>query len=468
MISALLTIFGMVALAGLLDLLQSDTDDDHANNSVDPVEPNSSSGEDYGVDIELQDQLVTLNNFNPETDRLILTTRSLDLDFNFDGSKQTLSIHYGDSSTDITAHWEPQGIGTSVIVRHVSDTEGESVVTDYVLDISGAISPSDMATYFQLNDIIGQSRFEGVGSVVNLGDHGQELSLTGNATAIEGNIWSFNGQTPNFNTSPTLIFRGGAGNDLLTLHQLNTEAYLASGDDSVVMDRGVAMINMGGGNDIVDASKSVLKSDAIVVYGGTGNDLIGGSAGHDFLDGGLTDDFLVGGQGNDVIFGGLDRDSIYGGIGDDILTGSRSFASLPSFGQMTFNDHVDSSVDTIFGGTGDDQLNIDQRDLAFGGAGSDLFKVYFDPLTDGLAQLENFDPRIDELHVNLKLNEEFLMKWGGQSIGNNEFSISAKVEWVQLNPLESKYILQIDGFKVAEAVCIAPPSALAIKVVGIF
>lgn len=173
MIPALLAIFGMAALAGLLDLLHTDTDDEnHANDTADPPEPDPLPGKDYGVDIELQGESITLDNFNPKNDRLILTTRSLDLDFSFDNNNETLSVYYGDSSTNISAPWGPMGLGASVVVRHVSEIDGDSVATDYVLEILGAISSRDVPAYFQMDGIIGQAGFHGVGSVVNLGDQG--------------------------------------------------------------------------------------------------------------------------------------------------------------------------------------------------------------------------------------------------------------------------------------------------------
>lgn len=84
MIPVLLAGFGLAALVGPLSLFNIETDDyNHANDTDDPPEPDPLPGKDYGVDIELHDQSISLDNFNPKNDRLILTTRLLDLDCRF-------------------------------------------------------------------------------------------------------------------------------------------------------------------------------------------------------------------------------------------------------------------------------------------------------------------------------------------------------------------------------------------------
>lgn len=79
-------------------------------------------------------------------------------------------------------------------MRHESEIDGDSVATDYVLEISGAISSRDVPAFFQMDEIIGQAGFHGAGGVVSLGDQGRELNLTGIDATIQGTSWGFEGQ----------------------------------------------------------------------------------------------------------------------------------------------------------------------------------------------------------------------------------------------------------------------------------
>jgi Ca2+-binding RTX toxin-like protein len=64
------------------------------------------------------------------------------------------------------------------------------------------------------------------------------------------------------------------------------------------------VLNMGAGDDVVEASGLAAGAIGLTVDGGAGNDVIVGSAGDDILRGGAGDDVIIGGGGNDVIDGG--------------------------------------------------------------------------------------------------------------------------------------------------------------------
>jgi Ca2+-binding RTX toxin-like protein len=64
------------------------------------------------------------------------------------------------------------------------------------------------------------------------------------------------------------------------------------------------VLNMGAGDDVVEASGLAAGAIGLTVDGGAGNDVIIGSAGDDVLRGGAGDDVIIGGGGNDVIDGG--------------------------------------------------------------------------------------------------------------------------------------------------------------------
>jgi Ca2+-binding RTX toxin-like protein len=75
-----------------------------------------------------------------------------------------------------------------------------------------------------------------------------------------------------------------------------------------------------GGNDYIKVHKSVGAIPA-ELYGGDGDDKLGGGQGHDVLVGGDGDDLLAGKDGRDLLIGGLGKDKIVGDGGDDILIG---------------------------------------------------------------------------------------------------------------------------------------------------
>lgn len=93
----------------------------------------------------------------------------------------------------------------------------------------------------------------------------------------------------------------------------------------------------------------------------TGNQSIFGSLQSDTIDGEAGDDTIDGRLGDDTIEGGLGADQISGGEGADVLFGG------------TINSQDDGAADTLLGGEGDDRLNLENTDVATGGAGADTF-----------------------------------------------------------------------------------------------
>ena len=81
----------------------------------------------------------------------------------------------------------------------------------------------------------------------------------------------------------------------------------------------------------------------------------------DTIDGEAGDDTIDGRLGDDTIEGGLGVDQISGGEGADVLFGG------------TINSQDDGAADTLLGGEGDDRLNLENTDVATGGAGADTF-----------------------------------------------------------------------------------------------
>ncbi len=126
-------------------------------------------------------------------------------------------------------------------------------------------------------------------------------------------------------------------------------AYAPAGADDVMFGSETA--------DALDGS-----SDADIIRGLGGDDVIllgdaadsgFGDFGHDRIDGGAGHDTLAGGEGDDELSGGEDADRLYGQAGDDALAG-------------------DAGDDLLAGGDGADELDGGGgADQLFGGAGAD-------------------------------------------------------------------------------------------------
>lgn len=133
-----------------------------------------------------------------------------------------------------------------------------------------------------------------------------------------------------------------------------------NGDDITVLDGisdGVTVL-AGHGDDTVTGGAA---ADVIVagagdddVTGGSGGDRVFGGDGQDYLDGQGGDDLVDGGDGQDTVYGLGGRDTLSGGAGDDYVEGGVSADVV----------HGGVGDDTVSGGTGEDRL--------LGGAGEDV------------------------------------------------------------------------------------------------
>lgn len=128
---------------------------------------------------------------------------------------------------------------------------------------------------------------------------------------------------------------GGPGNDSIGGNAgYDDELYGQSGDDWI---RGYS------GDDLVE--------------GGRGNDTLRAAGGNDVVRGGLGNDLLVGRRGDDRMGGGDGADRIFGGAGKDVLKGEAG----PDF---LYSD--DGVRDEVYGGPGRDTAKTDQRDKVSG------------------------------------------------------------------------------------------------------
>jgi Ca2+-binding RTX toxin-like protein len=157
-------------------------------------------------------------------------------------------------------------------------------------------------------------------------------------------------------------------------------------------------VSLAGGNDIFNAQGVVYGSGmsafatAVTVFGGDGTDNLTGSDQDDALHGGEGDDTVVGAAGGDSLFGDAGNDTFNEGAassGDDVIDGGAgtdtvSYATRTNDitvtigddsdadGESGETDDVQSTVETVTGGTGDDTLTGDANaNTLNGGAGDD-------------------------------------------------------------------------------------------------
>ena len=108
-----------------------------------------------------------------------------------------------------------------------------------------------------------------------------------------------------------------------------------------------------------------------------GNDRVHGTPFNDVIDGGDGSDVIEGGEGNDTLFGGPGNDYLEGGSGDDVI------------------DTGLGSVNTVFGGDGNDLIIISSESNSHstidGGTGDDVYQIPFEAGTVTLTDAEGVD-----------------------------------------------------------------------------
>ena len=177
-------------------------------------------------------------------------------------------------------------------------------------------------------------------------------------------------------------------------------AMLGSGDDRVTGNEAANTIDLGIGNDSIDAGSG---DDRIT--GGIGFDTVEGGIGNDSLFGGNGADSLSGGDGDDLIEGGDGYDQINGGAGNDrILAGSTADRVYGGDGNdwISGGSNLGLTVDGLWGEGGDDTIVGDGGfDLLDGGDGNDLM--------DGGHQADNLYGRAgnDTMYGDLGLDRLF-------------------------------------------------------------
>lgn len=196
------------------------------------------------------------------------------------------------------------------------------------------------------------------------------------------------------------------------------------------------------------------------LQGDNGNDILLGGDGDDYIYGGFGNDYAYGGAGNDVINGGWydysyastgGADTVFGGSGDDQIT---AYDSIAVENQIASGDEGDDTIysgagndwlfggsgnDVIVGGAGNDYLASGfGSDYLYGGQGSD----YFD-LADALVA-SNFDFALD-----FSYGEDYFLLPAAYT-GQVYYGVSGNYAYGSISMSGNYYSFGVSGLTVAQ------------------
>lgn len=203
-----------------------------------------------------------------------------------------------------------------------------------------------------------------------------------------------------------------------------TTVDVGDGDDSIVVQSGVADITTGEGSDTVDASGA----EGGVIRAGSGDLILGSDVApdpdaffstqtlgvelHDDAEfrGGEAHEYVVsfgdgatvdGGGGDDVILNFDGSATLSGGAGDDFID-AHAFADEYEQDTQSATQTGDGHADLVDGGDGNDRIFVDGGDTVTGGAGLDRIQVSYqmgeesDPVT-----VTDYDSLDDQVTLNI-------------------------------------------------------------------
>jgi parallel beta-helix repeat protein len=201
-----------------------------------------------------------------------------------------------------------------------------------------------------------------------------------------------------FNGVASIYAEGGLGNDIIEIAaNVRAPATLYGdfvynpnpndpqqfyGNDRLIVGRGGGTVFGGPGNDELggnpdadlllflygDEGNDTIHGSGFRdwLFGGDGDDKLFGSAGNDYLRGGEGLDLLIGGDGDDELEGDDGDDDLRGEVGDDLILGSRGNDILRG----------GSGNNRLYGSFDDDEIYaLDGNDEAYGGEGADFIAL---------------------------------------------------------------------------------------------
>ncbi len=282
-------------------------------------------------------------------------------------------------------------------------------VTKLRVNLLGGNDSLNMSTlsshHFAITRIYGGSGDDtivgGMGMDLIYGQAGDDLI---NGRAGYDRIWGDHGND-NLDSGNEGVIHGGNGDDLLKgAHSL----YGGEGNDRLT-GVGRAWLAGGRGDDIIIAG------GPSYLGGGDGNDQLLGGTSSDTLDGGDGNNTLRGHGGNDSLSAGVGRDVFSGGSGTDTADYSLRDADLAltidglaNDGAPGEGDLIESDIEDLVGGNGDDLIsgsagdNMIQggggSDTIHGGAGNDALFSNLRCTSRGRLLCRAKDEAADELH----------------------------------------------------------------------
>ena len=273
----------------------------------------------------------------------------------------------------------------------------------------------------------------GVDNVI--GGDGDDLLIVDYTTETNGQF-STGGSFTDFSNTAVIFsgieridFRGGAGNDNITL---------GTGNDSFRGGLGNDTSNGGDGTDTLSfvgaSARVVLRiSDtnvATATGAGTGsdtanafevfelsslNDAATGNFANEVFYGGVGLDRLRGGAGNDTLFGGNNVDRLEGGTGQDVMTGGAA-ADRFEFVNLGHMNRLEAEADIVT----DFVVNVDKIDLsmtdAIPGGLQDAFSWIGTAAFSGLGQLRTYNNGVDTfiaMNTNGGLAADYTIRLNG-------------------------------------------------------
>jgi Ca2+-binding RTX toxin-like protein len=173
------------------------------------------------------------------------------------------------------------------------------------------------------------------------------------------------------------VLIGSDQDDVLTDWTGSNEMYGGDGDDTLQ-----------GGFDVGELSE---------LHGDAGNDVITDGASDAIIFGGEGDDSIVSGHGVSDIYGGAGDDAISTGIDTDVIHGDAGNDTITAIGTDTEGE--------VYGGEGDDTLQIRGATEAYGGEGADTFTGYFNTWVDEAPTVLDYNAAEDQLEVDIYAHE---------------------------------------------------------------
>ncbi|HYO10779.1 MAG TPA: calcium-binding protein [Tepidisphaeraceae bacterium] len=270
--------------------------------------------------------------------------------------------------------------GTGSLIAIVNGNETFFAASSVKSVVINALQGNDgISVEFSNGGPTGNNGFYTIPTTVNGGDGNDELSLYAASAKFVGGSGD---DGVGLNGGAAADFDGGIGIDTYTDHFYNISygyalppsvenASIQSGSltgnalNNVLTLHISGDIDGGGGNDLITSGTEDFFSSAL--HGGEGNDTIICHGANDTVDGG---------GGNDLILARYSGgDAFHGGAGNDTIDFSNRTEGLTlRIGVLAADDQdfIDSDVENIIGGSGNDHIvGSDQPNLLMGGGGND-------------------------------------------------------------------------------------------------